>query len=295
MGDDSTLWKSDRLSADERLLLMRNFGFFSTGESLVSNNLVLALYKLITNAECRQYLLRQAFEESIHAQTFLYLCDSLNLPADQIFKMYQEIPVIRAKEAFQIRLTEKLSDPHFSTATQQGAQDLLENLIGYYVILEGIFFYGGFAMVLAFRRQNKMRGVCQLYELILRDETIHLNFGIDLINGLKEENPGLWTQSFQEHILQLIQEAVELEVRYTQECLPHGIFGLNPQAFRHYIEFIADRRLERIGLPAHYHSENPLSWMSEAIDLTKEKNFFDTPVTEYQVSAPLKWDDPEAH
>lgn len=293
MGQDSALWKSDALSKDERLLLLRNFGFFSTAETLVANNLTLAVYKYVTNAECRQYLLRQSFEEAVHAHAFLYLCESLGLDSGEIFNMYREIPVIEEKDAFQIELTADLLDPDFRTDTHEGAQKFLENLIGYYLILEGIFFYGGFAMVLAFQRQNKLRGVCQMYEFILRDETIHLNFGIDLINGIKEENPSLWSPSFQGHVVELVKRGVELEVRYTRECLPRGIFGLNPQHFQAYIEYLADRRLERIGLPAYFHSNNPLDWMSEAIDLNKEKNFFETIVTEYRPASTLDWEKEE--
>lgn len=283
MGNDRIEWSN--LTQNERLILMRNFGFFSTAETLVANNLTLAIYKHVTNAECRLYLLRQAFEEAVHAQAFVYLCESLSLDSEEIFNMYREIPTIAAKDVFQTRLTQALLDSTVASA------HLLENLIGYYVILEGIFFYGGFAMVLAFGRQNKMRGVTQMYEFILRDETIHLNFGIDLINGIIEENPNLWTKAFQNHIVDLIKEGVELEVRYTEECLPRGMFGLGAKAFRSYIEYLADRRLERIGLKKIYHSENPLLWMSEAIDLYKEKNFFEQIVTEYRPSSELKWNE----
>jgi ribonucleoside-diphosphate reductase beta chain len=290
MGEDVALWKSDHLSPDERLLLMRNFGFFSTAETLVSNNLALAVYKYITNAECRQYLLRQAFEEALHAHAFLYICESLALNPGEVFNMYREIPVIQAKDRFQMESTAQMLQPDFSTSSFEGAQTFLENLIAFYVILEGIFFYGGFAMVLAFQRQNKMRGVCQMYEFILRDETIHLNFGIDLINGIKEENPELWTAAFQTRILERVKQGVELEARYTEDCLPRGIFGLSPPLFRRYIEYLADRRLERIGLPRQYFCDNPLPWMSEAIDLYKEKNFFESVVTEYRPASSLEWD-----
>lgn len=290
MGEDATLWRSDRLTEGERLLLMRNFGFFSTAETLVTDNLVLAVYTHITNGEARQYLIRQAFEETVHAQAFVYICESLALDAGEVFNMYQEIGSVQDKEAFQQELTQDMIQPTFSTQTFQGAQKFLENLIGFYIILEGIFFYGGFAMVLAFQRQNKMHSVCQMYELILRDETIHLNFGIDLINGIKEENPQLWTVGFQAHVIDLVKKAVDLEWEYTKECLPRGIFGLTPSHFREYIQYIADRRLERIGLGQIYRTKNPLDWMSEAIDLYKEKNFFEKIVTEYRIGASLKWD-----
>ncbi|MEM7174514.1 MAG: ribonucleotide-diphosphate reductase subunit beta [Chlamydiota bacterium] len=290
MAKDIELWKSNRLSEGERLVIMRNLGFFSTAESLVANNIVLAIYKHVTNPECRQYLLRQAFEEAIHTHTFHYIVESLNLDEGEIFNMYNEINSIKGKDKFEMQLTEDMMQEHFSTATFEGAQKFLENLIGYYIILEGIFFYSGFAMILSLHRQNKMTGIGEQFQYILRDETIHLNFGIDLINGIKEENPDLWTPAFQEHIIEKIKEAVELEVDYAADCLPKGILGLSAPMFRNYTEYITDRRLERIGLKRLYNqTKTPFPWMSEVMDLGKEKNFFETRVTEYRKAAELPW------
>ncbi len=289
MSKDIELWKSSALSADERLVITRNLGFFSTAESLVGNNIVLAIFKHVTNPEVRQYLLRQSFEEAIHTHTFHYIVESLSLDQAEIFNMYNEIPSILAKDEFEMKLTEEILRPNFSTQTRDGAQKFLENLIGYYIIMEGIFFYSGFVMILSFHRQNKMTGIGEQFQYILRDETTHLNFGIDLINGIKEENPDLWSLEFQEHIANLITEAVELEVAYANDCLPKGILGLSASMFREYVQYIADRRLERIGLKPLFRSKNPFPWMSETIDLGKEKNFFETRVTEYQSSASLVW------
>lgn len=289
MAKDIELWKSDELTEAERRLIMRNLGFFSTAESLVGNNIVLGIYKHLTNPEARQYLLRQGFEEAIHTHTFHYIVESLNLDQGEIFNMYNEIPSIAAKDEFEMRLTEDMLKEDFTTETTEGAQKFLENLIGYYIIMEGLFFYSGFAMILSLHRQNKMTGIGEQFQYILRDETIHLNFGIDLINGIKEENPHLWTPEFQTHITNLIKEAVELEYQYAVDCLPKGILGLTAPMFREYVQHIADRRLERIGLKALYGSSNPFPWMSETIDLGKEKNFFETRVNEYQSSASLTW------
>lgn len=289
MGKDIELWKSNKLSQEERLVIMRNLGFFSTAESLVANNIVLAIFKYVTNPEARQYLLRQAFEEAIHTHTFHYIVESLALDEGEIFNMYNEINSIRNKDQFEMRLTEKLVDPNFTTETFEGKQQFVENLIGFYIIMEGIFFYSGFAMILSFNRQNKMSGIGEQFQYILRDETVHLNFGIDLINGIKEENPEIWTPQFQQHILELIMEAVELEALYAEDCLPKGILGLNAPMFREYARHIGDRRLERIGLKAQYGAKNPFPWMSETIDLGKEKNFFETRVTEYQSASTLSW------
>lgn len=290
MTRDIELWRSNKLSDAERRVILRNLGFFSTAESLVGNNLVLAIFKYVTNAECRQYLLRQAFEEAVHSHTFLYVVDSLGLDEKEIFNMYHEVPSIARKDAFETELTAEVLSPSFNTDTTEGAQAFLKNLIGYYLIMEGIFFYTGFVMILSFHRRNMMTGIGEQFQYILRDETIHLNFGIDLINGIKAENPALWTPEFQSQMIERVRNAVELELEYAADCLPTGILGLNQGLFRDYVQHIADRRLERIGLPIQYGSSNPFPWMSETIDLAKEKNFFETRVTEYQSAGALSWE-----
>ncbi|MDB5341754.1 MAG: nrdB [Schlesneria sp.] len=290
MNKDIETWRSSRLTDDERRVLMRSLGFFATAESLVGNNLVLAIFRHVTNAECRQYLLRQAFEEAVHSHTFLYVVESLGLNEGEIFNMYHEVPAIARKDELEMELTAEVLDPNFETDSFEGAQAFLKNLIGYYLIMEGIFFYTGFVMVLSFHRRNLMTGIGEQFQYILRDETVHLNFGIDLINGIKTENPHIWTPEFQQAMIDRVRQAVELEIDYAQDCLPRGIMGLNASLFRDYVQFIADRRLERIGLPTQYGSSNPFPWMSETIDLSKEKNFFETRVTEYQSASTLNWE-----
>jgi ribonucleoside-diphosphate reductase beta chain len=290
MTKDIETWRSTKLSDAERQVILRNLGFFSTAESLVGNNLVLAIFKHVTNAECRQYLLRQAFEEAVHTHTFLYVVDSLGLDEGEVFNMYHEVPVIAKKDEFEMALTAEVLADDFSTDSFEGAQTFLKNLIGYYLIMEGIFFYTGFVTILSFHRRNVMTGIGEQFQYILRDESIHLNFGIDLINGIKQENPHLWTTEFQQRIVDLVREAVELEIEYAKDSLPSGIMGLNADLFREYIQHIADRRLERIGLSPQYGSSNPFPWMSEIMDLSKEKNFFETRVTEYQSGGGLSWD-----
>ncbi len=289
MQKDIELWKSNKLTADERKVILRTLGFFSTAESLVGNNIVLAIFKHITNPEARQYLLRQSFEEAIHTHTFHYICESLGLDEREVFNMYHEVNSIHEKDAFEMRLTADIMEPGFSTDTTEGRQRFVKNLVGFYVIMEGIFFYSGFVMMLSFHRQNRMTGVGEQFQYILRDETIHLNFGIDLINGIKAENPDLWTTEFQRELQDLIEQAVELEIAFAEDTLPRGILGLNAGLFREYVQHIADRRIERIGLTARYGSKNPFPWMSETIDLGKEKNFFETRVTEYQTGGALNW------
>lgn len=289
MQKDIEQWKSDLFSENEKLVIMRNLGFFSTGESLVANNIVLAIFKHVTNPECRQYLLRQAFEEAIHTHTFQYVTESLNLDQREVFNMYHEVDSIAGKDDYVMSLTADVMNDDFKIETTEDIQTFVKNLVGFYVIMEGLFFYSGFVMILSFHRRNQMVGIGEQFQYIMRDESIHMNFGIDLINGIKEENPEIWTPAFQEELAEMIDQAVKYEIAYASDCLPDGVLGLNADLFVEYVQYIADRRLGRIGLPARYGSRNPFPWMSETIDLAKEKNFFETRVTEYQSAGQLEW------
>lgn len=293
MSADIALWKSaDGLSDDERLIIKRNLGFFSTADSLVANNLVLAVYRHITNPECRQYLLRQAFEEALHTHAYQYVIESLGLDEAEVFNMYREIPAVSHKASWALPFTQSLGDPNFHTGTPETDQRLLRDLIAFYVVFEGIFFYVGFTQILSMGRRNKMVGTSEQFQYILRDESMHMNFGIDVINQIKIENPHLWTAEFKEEIIQLIRQGVELELQYAKDTMPNGILGMNAGMFEEYLQFIANRRLSQIGLPEQYPgAENPFPWMSEMLDLKKEKNFFETRVIEYQAGGTLSWDD----
>lgn len=292
MQQDVEQWRSaTALTPHERHLIMLNLGFFSTAESLTANNIVLAVYRHVTNPECRQYLLRQAFEEAIHTDTFIYCCDTLGLDPDEIYTMYESVDIIKAKDDFVVSLTKSIFDPKFDIVDDETTQKFVRDLIGYYVIMEGIFFYAGFAMMLSLKRHKKMVGIGEQFEYIMRDESIHLAFGCDLINTIKKENPQIWTEEFQAEIIELVKKAVELEMAYALEACPDGLLGITGRQFCDYVQHIADRRLQRLDLPKVYNKENPFLWMSEATDLSKEKNFFETRVTEYQTGGSLDWDE----
>lgn len=293
MTQDLATWKDPNgLSDDERLIIKRALGFFSTADSLVANNLVLAIYKHLTNPECRQYLLRQAFEEAIHTHSYTYIIESLGLDESELFNMYREVPSVHDKAAWSLQYTQATADPAFKTGTPETDKQFLRDLVAFYVVFEGIFFYVGFVQLLSFGRRNKMTGTSEQIQYILRDESMHLNFGIDVINQIKIENPGLWDMAFQEEVKNMIKEAVTLECAYARDTMPRGVLGMNAQMFEEYMHFIANRRCAQIGLaPLYPGATNPFPWMSEVIDLKKEKNFFETRVTEYQTGGALDWDE----
>ena len=291
MTADIALWKSNKLSEDERRLVKRNLGFFTTADSLAANNIVLGTYRHISNPECRQFLLRQAFEEAIHTHAYQYIVESLGLDEGEVFNAYHEVDSIRAKDEFLIPFIDTLTDPAFKTGTPEADQKLLRSLIVFACIMEGLFFYVGFVQILALGRQNKMTGAAEQYQYILRDESMHLNFGVDVINQIKMENPHLWTTEFRNEIRGLFQKAVDLEYAYAEDTMPRGVLGLNAGMFKEYLRFIANRRCQQIGLDQLYPgASNPFPWMSEMMDLKKEKNFFETRVTEYQSGGALSWD-----
>jgi ribonucleoside-diphosphate reductase beta chain len=292
MSRDIATWKDPNgLSDDERRIIKRNLGFFVTADSLAANNIVLGTYRHITAPECRQFLLRQAFEEAIHTHAYQYIVESLGLDEAEIFNAYNEVASIRDKDQFLIPFISAIMDPNFHTGTQESDQTLLRSLIVFACLMEGMFFYVGFTQILAMGRQNKMTGAAEQYQYILRDESMHCNFGIDLINQIKAENPQLWTAQFKDEIKALFLEAVDLEYRYAEDTMPRGVLGLNASMFKGYLRYIANRRATQIGLEALFpNEENPFPWMSEMIDLKKERNFFETRVIEYQSGGALSWD-----
>ena len=292
MARDIALWKDPNgLTDDERRIVKRNLGFFVTADSLAANNIVLGTYRHITAPECRQFLLRQAFEEAIHSHAYQYIVESIGLDESEIFNAYNEVESIRNKDQFLIPFIETLTNPTFTTGTLENDQKLLKSLIVFACLMEGLFFYVGFAQILALGRQNKMTGAAEQYQYILRDESMHCNFGIDLINQIKFENPALWTESFKQEIVVLFEQAVGLEYAYAEDTMPRGVLGMNAGMFKGYLRYIANRRATQIGLPELYpNAENPFPWMSEMLDLKKEKNFFETRVTEYQTGGSLHWD-----
>ncbi|MEM9623221.1 MAG: ribonucleotide-diphosphate reductase subunit beta [Pseudomonadota bacterium] len=292
MTADISLWKSeDGLSDDERTIVKRSLGFFSTADSLVANNLVLAIYRLITNPECRQYLLRQAFEEAIHTHAYQYCIESLGMDEGEIFNMYHEVPCVAEKASWALQYTQEINDPTFTTGTPETDKALLKNLIAYYCVLEGIFFYCGFTQILSMGRRNKMTGTSEQFQYILRDESMHMNFGIDVINQIKLENPHLWDEQMQTLARDMILDGTRLEIQYARDTMPRGVLGMNANMMEEYLQFIANRRLAQIGLAEQFPGvKNPFPWMSEIMDLKKEKNFFETRVTEYQTGGALNWD-----
>ena len=285
MTRDIQNWKSDVLSEDEKLVVMRCLGFFAGSESLVGNNLF-TLFRHITDPECRQYMSRQMYEECLHNDTIVYICDSLDLDINEVYEAYQNIPCIKAKDDFLMKITTDLSAVGDAELTTDVVRDIIRGIFIYYIICEGTFFFSGFAMLLAM--SEKIPGVAEQIQYTLRDESLHIQYGTSVLNTSKEQYPEVWTSEFESELIDYIQNAVELEKQYAKDVLPRGVLGLNSEMFTDYVHFIANRRLEGLKLNYKYEdANNPFPWLSETIDLSKQKNFFESKVTEYQNAGAL--------
>ena len=286
MVKDVQNWKKDDvLSDDERLLIKRCLGFFAGSESLVGNNLF-TMFKYVTDPECRQYMARQMYEECLHNDTIVYICDSLDLDINEVYEAYETIPSIKAKDDFLMSVTRNLAENPVDSQTPEGIREIIKAAFIYWVVCEGTFFYSGFAMLLAL--SDKIPGIAEQIQYTLRDESLHIKFGSSLLNKIKSQHPDVWNDELEEELTGYLKKAVELEIAYTKDVLPKGILGLNADMFVDYMQHIANRRLAGLGMKFRYEKDtNPFPWLSETIDLSKQKNFFETKVTDYQNAGAL--------
>lgn len=282
LNEDVEQWNSV-LTDVERHYVTWMLGFFCTSESLVANNLVMALYPQLPIPEARLYLGRQAYEEMNHTVTFDYVIKTLNLDREEIFKMHADYPEMAAKEKFETELTKNLIEGVFESEDDR-IRHLIRNLIGYYVIMEGIFFFSGFLVGLSFERRRLLKGLGTLIRYVLKDESIHLAFGVDLITAIIEENPQVMTKEFKEEIVDMIKESVELEAEYAEAAMPDGILGLNRKVYGQYVRYIADRRLQKIGFEKVYGDKNPAKWLVAQNDMPELINFFESKPIDYEAS-----------
>lgn len=286
MVKDVQNWKkTDVITDDERLLIKRCLGFFAGSESLVGNNLF-TMFRYVTDPECRQYMSRQMYEECLHNDTIVYICDSLDLDINEVYQAYETIPSIKAKDDFLMSITSELTNNPVDTQTPEGVREVIKAAFIYWIVCEGTFFFSGFAMLLAL--SDKIPGIAEQIQYTLRDESIHIQFGTKLLNKIREQHTDVWDNNLDMELIGYLKKAVDLEIKYAKDVLPTGILGLNADMFVDYMQHIANRRLVGLGMEPQYEKDvNPFPWLSEVIDLSKQKNFFETKVTEYQNAGAL--------
>jgi len=287
MQKDCEQWRSQDIADVERWIIKMGIGYFSAAEGLVGDNIIHVVRHFATAPELKLVLGRHAHEENIHADSLVYMISSLGINPHEAEALLEGIETIAAKNEFVSRVSRQLRrdlDMHQT----ENKQLLAKNIFVYGQCMEGTQFYGLFGMILSLYRQNKFPGIGQMFRYTLRDESNHIELFRNLFMDLIEENPDIWTEDFRHELVGLMKEAVELEKAFIRDCLPINAVGLRSDEFMQYIDFIADRRLEGIGLaPINPGIKNPLPWLAELMDIKKEQNFFEGRVTEYQKASAL--------
>jgi len=274
-----------RMTDAERHAFTHLMSYFNPNELLVNKALAFGVYPYVGSAECHLYLAKQMWEEANHCMAFEYVLETFPIDREAAYASHVTVASMAAKEEFQVRFIKRMTEQTLDITTTAGKQDFVRNLVAYNVILEGIWFYSGFMVALSFRQRNLLRNFGSLVDWVVRDESLHLKFGINLILTVLEENPDLQTEEFAEEIRQMILHAVELEQAYNRDLLPQGIPGLNADYVNTYLKYLADRRLEELGFAPEYHVANPAKWMATANDTLQLVNFFESTNTSYEVDA----------
>lgn len=274
-----------RMTPDERAALTHLMSYFNPNELLVNKALAFGVYPYVNAAECHLYLAKQMWEEANHCMAFEYVLETFPIDREAAYASHITVPSMAAKEEFEVRFIRRMSEATLDISTVAGKQDFVRNLVAYNVILEGIWFYSGFMVALSFRQRNLLRNFASLIDWVVRDESLHLKFGINLILTVLEENPDIATDSFADEIRQMILDAVEMEAAYNRDLLPRGILGLTADYINQYVRYLADRRLEELGFEPEYRVANPAKWMATANDTLQLVNFFEATNTSYEVNA----------
>jgi len=283
LGEDLADW--NKMTEEEQHAIEFFISYFNPSELLVNKSLAFGVYPYIQAPEAHLYLAKQMWEEANHCVAFEYVLETFPIDREKAFGAHSNIPSMRAKEDFEVQYLTRMTQDTLAINTVEGAQNLVRNLVATNIVMEGIWFYSGFMVGLSFRQRNLMRNFGSMIDWVLRDESLHLKFGINLILTILEENPQIVTPEFAQEIQRMILEAVELERVYNEDLLPHGILGLNAQYVNQYVQYIADRRLEELGFLPHFNVTNPAKWMSTASDVYELVNFFEATNTSYEVNA----------
>jgi len=283
LGQDLSDWK--KMSEEERHAVTFLMSYFNPNELLVNKALAFGVYPYVNAAEAHLYLAKQMWEEANHCMSFEYVLETFPIDREQAYDAHVETPSMARKEEFETRFIKRMTEQTLDITTTEGKKDFVRNLVAYNIILEGIWFYSGFMVALSFRQRNLLRNFASLIDWVVRDESLHLKFGINLILTVLEENEDLQTEEFAEEIKQMIIDGVEMEEDYNKDLLPNGILGLNSDYINQYVKYLADRRLEELGFEPHYKVSNPAKWMAGANDTLQLVNFFEATNTSYEVNA----------
>lgn len=274
----------NKLTPSEKHMIDRLVAFFATGDSIVSNNLVLNLYKHVNSPEARVYLSRQLFEEALHVEFYLTLLDTyIPEPAERekAFAAVDNIPSIKKKADFMFKWMNSIHDLD-KLDTQEKKRQFIMNVVCFASCVEGLFFFAAFAYVYFLRSKGLLNGLAGGTNWVFRDESMHIAAAMEVIKTARAEDPTLFTPKMESDIVDMLKEAIECEMSFAQDLLDLGVAGLSVNGMRQYLQCVADQRLANLGLKPVFGSKNPFSFM-ELQDVQELANFFERRVSAYQV------------
>ncbi len=274
-----------KMTEDERHAVKFLMAFFNPAELIVNRSIALGVYPYLKSPECHLYLAKQMWEEANHCVAFEYVLQTFPLDREKVFAIHLEVPSMKAKEDYINTYMKRMTEDSLNIESVDGKKDFIRNLVATNLVMEGIWFYSGFMVALSFRQRNQLRNFGSMINWVIRDESLHLKFGMNLIHNILEENSELLTEEFAAEIQQIIIDGVDLEVAYNRDLFPNGILGLNADYVNQYVMYVCDRRLEELGLPKHYNVTNPAKWMATSTDVFELVNFFEAQNTNYEVDA----------
>jgi ribonucleoside-diphosphate reductase beta chain len=283
MSEDLSDWA--KMSEEEKKAVIMYIGFSNPMEFEVNESIMNGVIPYLSAPEVKMHFVRQMWEEVNHSLSFDYVMNTLEIDREFASNIHKNNPQVAAKEAFLVDSIKMMSEGKINIETVEGKQDFVRNIIKTNIVTEGIWFYSGFMFALSFRQRNLMRNLGTITDWISRDEALHLKGGIHVVLTVLEENPDIVTPEFAQEIRDIIHEAVELEKAYNKALIPNGILGLTPDLVSLYVQYVADRRLEELGLEPIYGNPNPIKWMAAANDTFQLVNFFETVNTSYEVNA----------
>ena len=275
----------EKMTEDERHAVKFLMAFFNPAELIVNRSIALGIYPYLKPAECHLYLAKQMWEEANHCVAFEYVLETFPFDREHIFELHLNVPSMTAKEAYINKYMKRMMEDSLDIDTVEGKKDFIRNLVATNIVMEGIWFYSGFMVALSFRQRNQLRNFGSMINWVLRDESLHLKFGINLIHNILEENADLVTPEFADEIRDIVIEGVNCEVEYNKDLFPKGILGLNADYVNQYVKYVAYRRLEELGFQKYYNATNPAKWMSTATDVYELVNFFEAQNTSYEVDS----------
>ena len=271
-----------KMTNDEKHAVEFVMSFFNPAELMVNRSIALGIYRYLKAPEAHLFLAKWMWEEANHCVSFEYVLQTFPFDKEKVFSQHLSNATMVAKENFIEKYLVKMTEETLETI--EGKKDFVRNLVATNIVAEGIWFYSGFMVVMSFRQRNQLRNFASMINWVLRDESLHLKFGINLIHTVLEENSDdLLTPEFAAEIRGIIIEGVEKEIAYNKELFPNGILGLNAEYVNQYVQYVADRRLEELGLEKHYNVSNPAKWMTTATDVYELVNFFEAQNTSYEV------------